>query len=125
MKATQHVRHERSLAMSKTKVKKPTKANGSVHDFAEAAECLKTLAHPVRLRMVQLLLHGRYTVGEIAEDCEVPDNVASENLRLLQRCGFLNSEREGRKVYYQIVEPHLAGLMNCIEGRFLATGARG
>ena len=82
---------------------------------------MKTLAHPVRLRIVQLLLHGRYTVGEIAEDCEVPDNVASEHLRLLQRCGFLVSEREGRKVFYRVAEPHLAELMNCIEGRFLTS----
>ena len=107
--------------MATTKPKKQTKPRGSVSDFADAAECLKTLAHPVRLRMVQLLLHGRYTVGEIAEDCEILDNVASENLRLLQRCGFLVSEREGRKVFYQIAEPHLAGLMNCIEGRFLTS----
>ena len=107
-----------------TKPKRPTKPSGSVRDFADAAECLKTLAHPVRLRMVQLLLHGRYTVGEIAEDCGVHNNVASENLRLLQRCGFLNSEREGRKVFYQIAEPHLAGLMNCIEGRFLTSSTK-
>ncbi len=109
---------------STTKSKKHTKPPGSVQDFADAAECLKTLAHPVRLRMVQLLLHGRYTVGEIAEDCEVHDNVASENLRLLQRCGFLVSEREGRKVFYQIAEPHLEGLMNCIEGRFLSSSTK-
>ncbi len=102
-----------------TKPNAPSKPPGNVQDFADAAECLKTLAHPVRLRMVQLLLHGRYTVGQIAEDCDVHSHVASENLRLLQRCGFLNSEREGRKVFYQIAEPHLAGLMNCIEGRFL------
>lgn len=83
-----------------------------------AAECLKALAHPVRLRMVQLLLAGRYTVGELAEDCDIPDNVASENLRLMQRCGFLSSEREGRRVYYRVAEPHLKQLMACIEGRF-------
>lgn len=93
---------------------------GSVRDFAEAAECLKALAHPVRLRMVQLLLSGKYAVGEIAADCEIPDNVASEHLRLLQRCGFLNSEREGRKVFYHVAEPHLESLMACIEGRFLS-----
>ncbi|MCA9085834.1 MAG: winged helix-turn-helix transcriptional regulator, partial [Planctomycetaceae bacterium] len=69
---------------------------GSVQAFVQAAECLKTLAHPVRLRIVQLLLNGRFTVGEIAADCEIPDNVSSEHLRLLQRCGFLTSEREGR-----------------------------
>ena len=33
----------------------------------QAAECLKTLAHPHRLRIVQMLLQGRYTVGELAE----------------------------------------------------------
>jgi DNA-binding transcriptional ArsR family regulator len=96
-----------------------SKPVGSVQTFAEAAECLKTLAHPVRLRIVQLLLHGRYTVGELAEDCDIPDNVASDHLRLLQRCGFLSSQREGRRVYYQIAEPHLQQLMACIEGRFL------
>ncbi len=64
--------------------------------------------HPVRLRIVQLLLHGRYTVGELAEDCCIPDNVASEHLRLMQRCGFFISEREGRKVFYQVAEPLLA-----------------
>lgn len=88
--------------------------------LAEAAECLKILAHPVRLRMVQLLLSGDYTVGELAEDCEVPNNVASEHLRLMQRCGFFTSEREGRKVYYQIAEPHLANIMSCVESRFLS-----
>ena len=86
----------------------------------QAAECLKTLAHPVRLRMVQLLLHGRYTVGELAEDCGVPDNVASEHLRLMQRCGFFTSERVGRKVYYQVAEPHLQKIMDCVESRFFA-----
>lgn len=96
------------------------KPRGSVKAFAEAAECLKLLAHPVRLRIVQLLLHGRYTVGELAADCEIPDNVGSEHLRLLQRCGFLTSERDGRRVYYSVAEPHLEQLMACIEGRFLA-----
>jgi len=88
--------------------------------FGEAAECLRALAHPVRLRMVQLLLRGRYTVGELAQDCGIPDNVASENLRLMQRCGFLNSEREGRRVYYRVAEPHLKSIMACVEGRFLS-----
>lgn len=102
--------------MSTASKKKPI---GSPEQFAQAAECLRTLAHPVRLRMVQLLLHGRYTVGELAEDCDVPDNVASEHLRLMQRCGFFTSEREGRRVYYQVAEPHLRNIMDCVESRFL------
>ncbi len=87
--------------------------------LGQAAECLKVLAHPVRLRMVQLLLQGKYTVGELAADCAIPDNVASENLRLMQRCGFLASERDGRRMYYRIAEPHLKNIMACVEARFL------
>jgi ArsR family transcriptional regulator, zinc-responsive transcriptional repressor len=84
----------------------------------EAAECLKILAHAHRLRIVQMLLRDRYTVGELAEACEIPSHMASEHLRLMQRCGLLRSEKEGRKAYYQIAEPHLANIMACVEARF-------
>jgi ArsR family transcriptional regulator, zinc-responsive transcriptional repressor len=98
---------------SKTKTKLT-----SLEALADAAECLKTLAHPHRLRMVQLLLQGQYTVGELAEACEIPSHMASEHLRLMQRCGFLKAIKEGRFVYYSVAEPHLASIMSCIESRF-------
>src|SRR5438128_1532080 len=84
----------------------------------QAAECLKTLAHPHRLRMVQMLLRDRYTVGELAEACGIPSHMASEHLRLMQHCGLLSSKKEGRKAYYEIAEPHLENIMACIEARF-------
>ena len=65
-----------------------------------------------------MLLRDRYTVGELAEACGIPSHMASEHLRLMQRCGFLTNEREGRKAYYRIVEMHLAGILACIESRF-------
>lgn len=115
---------KKKTVKKKAVIKKAKKLPGGAQQFAEAAECLKILAHPVRLRMVQLLLDGRYTVGELAEDCEVPDNVASEHLRLMQRCGFFNSERDGRRVYYQVAELHLADLMSCIKSRFLSSSTK-
>jgi DNA-binding transcriptional ArsR family regulator len=84
----------------------------------KAAECLRTIAHPHRLRMIQLLLEHRYTVGELAEACEIQSHMASEHLRLMKHCGLLEPEREGRKTYYRIVEPHLEGIMQCIRSRF-------
>ncbi|TWT31673.1 ArsR/SmtB family transcription factor [Blastopirellula retiformator] len=86
--------------------------------LGQAAECLRILAHPHRLRMVQMLLQGDYTVGELAEACEIPSPMASEHLRLMQRCGFLNSQKDGRKVYYSVAEPHLQDILHCIESRF-------
>ena len=90
----------------------------SLSALGEAAECLKTLAHPHRLRMVQMLLQGRYSVGELAEACEIPSHMASEHLKLMQRTGFLSADKEGRFVYYAIAEPHLASIMSCVEARF-------
>jgi len=90
----------------------------SLDALGQAAECLRTLAHPHRLRIVQMLLGGRYAVGELAEACGIPSHMASEHLRLMQRCGFLAVQREGRCVYYTVAEPHLASIMACIESRF-------
>ncbi len=90
----------------------------SLDALQEAAECLKTLAHPHRLRMVQMLLRGEYMVGQLAEACGISSNMTSEHLRLMQHCGLLTSKKEGRKVYYQIAEPHLANIMTCVEERF-------
>lgn len=97
---------------------KPTLKLTKLELLAKAAECLKVLAHPHRLRMVQMLLQGRYTVGELADACEIPSHMASEHLRLMQRCGFLAADKEQRFVYYTIAEPHLRDIMACIEGRF-------
>ena len=90
----------------------------TIKALGQAAECLRTLAHAHRLRMVQMLLQGRYTVGELAEACEIPSHMASEHLRLMQRSGFLAAEKKGRFVYYTIAEPHLESIMDCIEARF-------
>ena len=67
-------------------------------NLEEAADCLKTLAHPVRLRMVQLMLQGEFTVGELAAACEIPSHMASEHLRMMQHCGFLNRRQQGRRI---------------------------
>lgn len=85
--------------------------------LGKAAECLRVLAHPHRLRMVQMMLAGQFSVGELAEACDLPTAMASEHLRLMQRCGFLDSEKQGRQVFYRVIDPHVKNLMNCIEER--------
>lgn len=83
-----------------------------------ATEFLKILAHPHRLRILQMLARGRYTVGELAEACGIPSHMASEHLRLMQMCGLLTHQKDGRKNYYQIADSKLPNFMKCIESRF-------
>lgn len=98
--------------------KTPTPDWIALESLGHAAECLKTLAHPHRLRILEMLAAARYTVGELAEACDILPHVASGHLRLMQRCGLLAPVREGRNVYYQIAEPCLHDILACIRKRF-------
>ena len=80
----------------------------------DAAECLKLLAHPVRLRIVDILMQGEFPVNQIAQLCQLPPHQTSEHLRLLQHHGLLISRRAGRIVYYAIADPRLPKLLDCI-----------
>lgn len=90
----------------------------SLERLEQAAECFRTLAHPHRLRMLQMMLRGRYTVGKLAEACGIQSHMASEHLRLMKHCRLLTGERDGRKTYYRVAEPHLASIMQCVEACF-------
>ena len=86
--------------------------------LAEAAHCLRTIAHPHRLRMIHLLLTAPQTVGELAEACGIAGAAASEHLRLMTDRGLLTARRDGRRVYHEVAEPGLEGIIHCIEQRF-------
>ena len=81
-----------------------------------AAECLKVLAHPARLRMIEILTQGEFSVNEIAALCQLPPHQACEHLRLLKGHGHLGARRNGRLVYYRIADPRLPQLLQCIRG---------
>jgi len=82
--------------------------------LAEAAECMRVMAHPVRLRVVDILMQGRYAVHELAELCELPPHQMSEHLRLLQGRGLLSAQRQGRTIYYALASERLPMFLNCI-----------
>ncbi len=89
-----------------------------LESLAQASECLRTIAHPVRLRMIEVLLDHRLTVGEIAELCEIRPNVASEHLSKMRDRGLLAMEKEGRQVFYSVAEPGLRSILQCVRARF-------
>ena len=80
----------------------------------EACECLRVMAHPLRLRIVEILMQEELPVHCIAELCNLPANQASEHLRLMAGRGLLDSHRRGHSVYYRINNPRLPSLINCI-----------
>ena len=105
--------------MDKTTAKKKQQGPDLVpmESLEAAAECLKALAHPARLRMIDILQQGEYAVHEIAAMCGVGPNQTCEHLRMLKGHGLLDSRRKGRTVYYRILAGHLPSLLACIRAQ--------
>jgi DNA-binding transcriptional ArsR family regulator len=93
---------------------KPKQAWMAADWLEKTAECLRVLAHPVRLQIIECLDAGKYPVKEIAEHCRIPASQACEHLRHMKSCGLLESERDGRTVFYRIENQQVASLLQCL-----------
>jgi ArsR family transcriptional regulator len=79
-----------------------------------AAEVLKTVAHPLRLRIVELLESGEKSVNELKDLLGVTQPLTSQHLSQMRMRGVLGSRREGTLVYYSIANPDVVKVIHCI-----------
>jgi len=68
--------------------------------------------------MLLRLDEGDHNVGRLAQLCGVSPHLASEHLRLMERCGFLKRNRVGKETFYRIAEPDLRDVLNTILSRY-------
>ena len=81
----------------------------------KASETLKILAHPQRLRLVELLeSEGEVPVYTLVEATEFPQAVVSQHLNHMRRIGLLCAERRGKEMWYSIDDPRVLSILNCI-----------
>jgi len=62
----------------------------------------KTLANPTRLAILETLRDGPRNVNEIAEELKQEQSMISHNLRALEKCGFVFSERRKKQRFYSL-----------------------
>ena len=78
------------------------------------ADALRVLAHPHRLRIVELLEADDLPVGQLAVELGIPQAACSQHLNRMRAHGLLKARREGKAVYYQVANPHALSVLNCI-----------
>lgn len=86
----------------------------------EVAGHLKTLAHPVRLMLVCTLVQGEYSVGELEERLDVHQPTLSQQLTVLRDAGIVETRREGKQIFYRLVEAKTAKLITALFTIFCA-----
>jgi len=75
------------------------------------AEFFKTLGHPVRIRVLELLGHREHAVSEMLPEVGVEAANLSQQLAVLRRAGLVTTRKEGSAVYYSLTSPRVAELL--------------
>lgn len=75
------------------------------------AELFRTLGHPVRIRVLELLLDGPRPVHEMLAEIEIEPSSLSQQLAVLRRAGLVESSRAEGSVVYSLSAPEVAEMM--------------
>jgi ArsR family transcriptional regulator len=90
------------------------------------AECLKVLAHPTRLKIIDILSKGgSFPVYCLAEICKKPHNQICAHLRLMKKCDIVGSKRKAKTVFYFINCDQIENLLKCMENKFNNSNEQG
>ena len=84
------------------------------------AEFFKTLGHPARIRVLELLSIRDHTVSELLPEVGIEPANLSQQLAILRRAGLVSARREGLAVTYALASPRVAELLTV--ARAILTG---
>ncbi|GII95999.1 ArsR/SmtB family transcription factor [Sinosporangium siamense] len=76
------------------------------------AEFFKTLGHPARIRVLELLSERDHSVSELLPEVGIEAAHLSQQLALLRRSNLVVSRKEGSTVHYSLTSPLVADLLD-------------
>lgn len=79
------------------------------------AKFFRGLGDPTRVRILEILMGGERTVGELVEELGGFQGRISSHLACLRWCGLVAARREGRNVYYCLADRRIARLLRLAE----------
>lgn len=75
------------------------------------AEFFKTLGHPARIRVLELLSLAELSVTELQAEVGLETSHLSQQLAVLRRAGLVTTRKHGTAVYYSLAAPEVADLL--------------
>lgn len=79
------------------------------------SQVLKSLSHPVRLKILCQVIEGDKTVSELTQFCKISQSAMSQFLGRMKSEGILQSRREGQNVFYQVSDPKLIKVLRALK----------
>lgn len=85
-------------------------------DLRKAVLVLRAVNHKLRQRIIDLLEENEtMTVTDIYIKLRLEQSVASQHLAILRRAGVVNTERQGKFIYYSLNRERLAQISTLVE----------
>jgi DNA-binding transcriptional ArsR family regulator len=84
--------------------------NAPLHQFK--AELFRALAHPARLRILEILRRGEQTVGALQAQLEIDSSSVSQHLAVLRGRRLLGARKVGTSVFYRVLDPQVFVLLD-------------
>ena len=79
------------------------------------AGALKILAHPCRLKLIEILQReGDLPVHVVMARLQLPQATISQHLNQMRRAGLVKAVRKGKEVWYGIDDPSALTILDCI-----------
>lgn len=75
------------------------------------AEFFKTLGHPARIRVLEVLRDGERPVSELIPEVGIEASHLSQQLGVMRRAGIIQARKVGSSVYYSVADPKLFELL--------------
>lgn len=76
------------------------------------AEFFRALAHPVRVRILEALIRGERTVGQLQRELDLEQSLVSQQLGILRAKNVVAPRKHGTSVYYTLRDPLLGELLD-------------
>lgn len=80
------------------------------------ADFFKTLGHPARIRVLELLSEREHAVAEMLPEVGIEAAHLSQQLAVLRRANLVVTRKEGSTVYYSLTSPRVADLLQVARG---------
>ena len=82
--------------------------------YVKSAQFMKTLAHPVRLSILNLLRDGEVCVCHLEAALDQRQAYISQQLAQLRAAGLVEDRREGWRIYYHVTRPQVFEIIDAV-----------
>ena len=92
------------------------------HGYREQANLLKAMAHPTRLRILEILAHEECCVCHLTAILKQRQPYISQHLMVLRGQGLVDDRKDGVMVYYRLADPRVTQLLSWTRQLLQASG---